>query len=165
MIQLSEAFTADFTLIDYDGNEATDERFAGKPMLIYFGFASCPDVCPAALSIMSAALEQMGPAAEGLQPLFITIDPERDTPEMLKAHLAFDPRILGLTGTVEQIEVARTNMKVYAKKVAMPGSALGYTMDHQSMFFVVNAAGEVKIALKDHMAPADIANVLKTYVK
>ena len=133
-------------------------------MLIYYGFASCPDVCPAALSVMSASLDEMGASAEKLQPLFITVDPERDTPELLKAHLAFDPRIVGLTGTEEQAQTARENMKVFAKKVELPDSALGYTVDHQSLFYVVDATGEAKLALNDKMAPKDIAAVLKDFV-
>lgn len=165
VIRLSEAFTADFELTDHHGAPATDERFAGKPMFIYFGFATCPDVCPAALSVMSASLEAMGPEAEKIQPLFITIDPERDTAEALKAHLAFDPRILGLTGTAEQAEQARKNLKLYAQKRPMPDSALEYTMDHQSMFYIVDSDGAVPIALKDSMLPEDIADILSEFIK
>ncbi len=164
VIELSTSFTADFNLIDHDGEVATDERFEGKPMLLYFGFASCTDVCPAALSVMSATLEEMGPDAKKIQPLFITIDPERDTPDVLKAHLGFDPRIMGLTGRQEQIDAIIKSMRVYVKKVSMPDSALGYSMDHQSIFFFVDKAGNPTYALQDTMAPTDMAAALKALV-
>ncbi|MCI5047526.1 MAG: SCO family protein [Aquisalinus sp.] len=161
VIQLSDAFAADFDLVDHFGEKATDERFEGKPMLIYFGFASCPDVCPAALSTMSASLEAMGRDDDKIQALFITIDPERDTRKVLKAHLAFDERILGLTGTQENITASTKAMRLYTKRVPMPNSALGYTMDHQSQFYFVDARGDVQYALVDSMLPGDIARILK----
>ncbi|MCI5043771.1 MAG: SCO family protein [Aquisalinus sp.] len=161
VIELSDAFSADFDLIDHFGDSATDERFEGKPMLIYYGFASCPDVCPAALSTMSASLEAMGRDDDKIQALFITIDPERDTQEVLKAHLAFDERILGLTGPQENISASTKAMRVYTKKVPMPESALGYTMDHQSQFYFVDSSGSVRYALVDSMLPGEIARILK----
>ncbi|WP_306251581.1 SCO family protein [Parvularcula sp. IMCC14364] len=161
VIELSDAFSAEFELVDHNGQPATDKRFEGKPMLIYYGFASCPDVCPAALSTMSASLEAMGRQDEKIQALFITIDPERDTQEILKAHLAFDDRILGLTGTPENISASTKAMRVYTQKVPMPESALGYTMDHQSQFYFVDSDGEVRYAMLDSMLPGDIARLLK----
>lgn len=164
VIELSDAFEAEFDLVDENGEPAPDDRFRGKPVFAYFGFASCPDVCPAALSVMSASLDAMGADAENVQALFITVDPERDTPEALKAHLSFDERILGLTGTWDQAADARTAMKVYAQKVPLPESALGYTMDHQSLFYVIDSEGTPVLALEDSMAPADIAAILKLFV-
>ncbi len=164
VIELSEAFKAEFELVDTNGEVVSQEDYLGKPMVIYFGFASCPDVCPAALGKMSAMLDALGGKADGLTPLFISIDPERDTPDALKAHLAFDPRIEGLTGSLEQSRTASTNMKVYVQKVATPDSAMPYTMDHQSMFFVVDVKGQPQVALLDSMTPAQLAQAIKPYL-
>ena len=157
VIELNSLFEADFALTDMHGQPATDERFEGEPMLIYYGFSTCPDVCPAALGVMQASLDALGEDAERIQPLFITVDPERDTPERLARYLAFDERILGLTGTPDQAKAARDGLKVFAAKVAMPDSAMEYTMDHQSMFYLTDAEGTPLVALDDGMAPEAIA--------
>ena len=161
VIRLNGLFDAEFDLVDMYGERATDERFEGEPMLIYFGFTTCPDVCPTALGVMGAALDALGEDAGRIQPLFVTVDPERDTPERLADYLAFDGRVLGLTGTPEQAKAAREAMKVFAAKVAMPDSALGYTMDHQSMFYLTDAGGQPLIALDDGMAPEDMAEAIR----
>ncbi len=163
IIELSEAFKADFDLIDMDGNQVSDETYRGQSMLIYFGFASCPDVCPAALGKMSATLDALGKDAGKIQALFITVDPERDTPEILKAHLAFDPRITGLNGTLAQATTAWTNMRVSVTKVPTPDSALAYTMSHQSMFYVIDAAGVAQVALLDDLAPKELAAAISQH--
>ena len=165
VIELSDAFEAEFDLVDQDGAPAPDERFEGKPLFAYFGFASCPDVCPAALSRMSATLDVLGADAGKVQAAFITVDPERDTPAVLKAHLSFDDRIVGLTGAADKAEAARRAMKVYAAKVPLENSALGYTMDHQSLFYLVDAAGKPVLAMEDSMAPADIAAVIELWIE
>lgn len=161
VIELNSLFDADFALTDMHGQPATDERFEGEPMLIYFGFSTCPDVCPAALGVMQAALDELGEDAERIQPLFITVDPERDTPERLASYLAFDERVLGLTGTPEEAKAARDAFKVFAAKVPMPDSAMGYTMDHQSMFYLTDAAGQPLVALDDGMAPRELAAAIE----
>lgn len=161
VITLNQMFKADFDLIDQNGEPATDERFEGKPMFIYYGFTSCPNVCPAALGRMTAALDLMGSKANRIQPLFITVDPKRDTPERLANHLAYDPRILGLTGSPEALEEARSAMQVFAKEVPLPDSALVYTVDHQSLFFVTDREGTPLYALNDTADPAAIARVLE----
>ncbi|MEM9810516.1 MAG: SCO family protein [Pseudomonadota bacterium] len=163
-IELNEAFVADFDLIDHHGEPATDERFEGKPMLIYFGFASCPDVCPASLAVMTAALEALGGKADNLQALFITVDPERDTPERLAQHLSFDERILGLTGPADNIKTARDNMRVFAARVDLEDSAMGYTMDHQSLFFLTNAEGQPVRAFDDAIAPEALARAIEQWM-
>ena len=158
---LNGLFTADFDLIDMHGQPATDERFEGAPMLIYFGFASCPDVCPAALSVMSAGLDALGEDAARVRPLFVTVDPARDTPEVLTRSLAFDPRILGLTGDAAAIEAAKDSLKVAALRRELPGSALGYTMDHSSLFYLTDADGVPVAALEDSMPPEALARVVR----
>ena len=123
-IELSEAFTGDYALIDMHHIPAKPDRFAGKPALVYFGFTACPDVCPTALGVMSATLNELGPRADNIQPLFIALDAERDTPAMLAAYLEFEPRILGLTGDADQIDAAKAGFKVYSERQALPDSAL-----------------------------------------
>ena len=161
VIALNSLFEAEFDLTDMNGQPATDERFAGEPMLIYYGFSTCPDVCPAALGVMSATLDALGDEADDLQPLFITVDPERDTPEVLSRYLAFDERILGLTGSPEAARAARDGLKVYAARVDMPDSAMGYTMDHQSMFYLTDAEGTPLVALDDDLPPEALARAIR----
>ena len=161
VIQLSEAYSATFDLVDHYGKDATDERFRGKPMLIYIGFATCSDACPIALGVMSATLDEMGKDAGSVQPLFITMDPERDDAEALAALLSFDERILGLTGTKAQTDALIKGLKLYTQRVEMPDSALEYQFDHQSMFFYVDAGGNPQYALLDSIDPKDIATFLK----
>jgi protein SCO1/2 len=163
-IELNPAFTADFDLVDMRGERATDERFEGEPMLIYFGFTSCPDVCPTALGLMSATLDELGRDAGKLQPLFVTVDPERDTAEQLRGYLAFDERILGLTGSEEALADARAKLRVYAARVEQEGSEAGYTVDHQSMFFLTDAAGTPIFAFHDDMDPEVLAERIRRHL-
>ena len=160
-IALTDLFVSDFDLIDHHEQPATDERFAGKPLLIYFGFTTCPDVCPAALGRMTAALDALGGDADKVQALFITLDPARDTPARLAQHLSFDERILGLTGPIEAIDAAKGGLKVYSTIVDLPDSAMEYTVDHQSLFFVIDAEGRPLKALRDTMHPEDMATILR----
>ncbi|MEM9421912.1 MAG: SCO family protein [Pseudomonadota bacterium] len=160
-IALNSMFTAEFDLIDHNGKTATDERFEGKPMFIYFGFANCPDVCPAALGTMTATLDRLGAKADNIQPLFITVDPKRDTAERLRDHLAYDPRILGLTGSAEALSAAQDAMNVFAQEVPLPDSAIGYTMDHQSLFFLTDSEGTPLVALRDNLSPEDVAAIIE----
>ncbi|MGF1542927.1 MAG: SCO family protein [Parvularculaceae bacterium] len=158
VIALSDQFSSDFNLVDHNGERRSDEDFRGKVMFVYFGFATCPDVCPLALGRMTGALEELKPGElDDVQPLFITVDPERDTPEKLEAYLSFDERILGLTGDLEAAEAARRSFKTFAEKRPLPESELGYTMDHYSLFYLVDRDGQPRVALKDSMTPAEIA--------
>ncbi|MEO0398483.1 MAG: SCO family protein [Pseudomonadota bacterium] len=158
----NKIINGEYALTDYNGVPATPDRFAGKITIIYFGFASCPDVCPLALGRLSAALNELGAARlDEIAPLFITVDPKRDTPEALKAYLSFDDRIIGLTGDEAASEAARQSFKVYASEEPMEGSALGYTVDHSSLFYLIDRDGTPLYALQDTMTPTEIADVLK----
>lgn len=160
-IRLTSLFEVDFDLIDHTGAGATDEKFAGKPMFIYFGFTTCPDVCPAALGTMTATLDKLGGKASQIQPLFITVDPKRDTPERLAQHLAYDGRILGLSGSADALQAARDGLKVYAAEVPMPDSAMEYTVDHQRLFYITDSAGTPVIAIPDSADPEIVAALIK----
>lgn len=131
-----------FTLIDHTGREVTEKTFLGKYLLVFFGFTFCPDICPTELQVITAALDQMGPAGEAIQPVFITIDPARDTPEVLKAYVSnFGPRLLGLTGTPEQIAAAAKAYRVYYAKAANSGADENYVMDHSTIIYLMGPDG------------------------
>ena len=166
VIRLSDQFSSDFSLVDQNGKAATDEDFRGKVMIVYFGFASCPDVCPLALGSLSAALNELSAKERAeIAPLFITVDPERDTPENLKAYLSFDERLIGLTGSPEAAQAARQSFKVYARKVPQPDSAMGYTMDHSSLFYIVDRKGAPQLALEDSLTAAELAEMLRRSIR
>jgi len=143
-----------FSLVDHHGKPATDRDYLGKPTLVFFGFTHCPNVCPTTLFELSNQLEELGPDADRLNVLFITVDPERDTPQQLALYLSsFDPRITGLTGAPENILAAENAYHVYAKKVPLEDG--GYTMDHTATVAVMNSKGQYVDAMH-YQAPAAI---------
>jgi len=132
-----------FTLTDHTGRRVTDKDFRGQHLLVFFGFTYCPDVCPSGLQVMTAALEELGPKAEKITPIFISVDPERDTPEQLALYVSsFHPRLVGLTGTPEEIQQVAKAYRVYYKKVEDEGSTAGYTIDHTSIIYLMSPTGE-----------------------
>jgi protein SCO1 len=129
-----------FTLVDHRGKPVTDRDFLGKPALVFFGFTHCPDVCPTTLYELSNLLAQLKSDADRLNVLFITVDPERDTPEQLALYLSsFDPRITGLSGTSEGIAAAVDAYQAYSRKVPLKDG--GYTMDHTAAIFMMDGKG------------------------
>jgi protein SCO1/2 len=144
-----------FRLTDQNGRTVTDADFKGKPFLVFFGFTHCPDVCPTALFDMSEAFRRLGPDAEKMSALFISVDPERDTPEKLKDYLqSFHPRISALTGTQAEIDAVTKTYKAYAKKVPLDGGE--YTMDHTAIVYLMDREGRF-IAPFNLKRPADEA--------
>lgn len=132
-----------FTLVDHNGRTVTEKDFAGKPTMVFFGFTSCPDVCPTALWNVSELLSQLGDGAKDLRVLFISVDPERDTPERLKAYVSnFDSRVVGLTGTADQVAAAAKAYRAYFKKVPQGGG--NYTMDHTATVYLMDRAGKFR---------------------
>ena len=131
-----------FSLIDTTGKRVTDADFRGRFMLVYFGYTFCPDVCPASLQVIGAALDQLGLDGEKITPVFITLDPARDTPEKLAAYVkSFHPRLVGLTGSPDEIAAAIKAYRVYAKKVPDETNPADYTMDHSSIAFLMGPNG------------------------
>jgi len=121
----------------------TDQTFRGKWLLVYFGYTHCPDVCPTTLADIAELVEQLGPLAERVQPLFITIDPERDTTATVAEFVgAFDPRIIGLTGTPAEIAAAAKQYRVYYKKLPAESASDNYLMEHSSFIYVMNPDGK-----------------------
>ena len=131
-----------FRLTDHTGKVRKDTDFRGKLMLVYFGFTFCPDICPTDLQQISLAMQKLGTASAGVSPLFITLDPERDTQKLLAGYVpAFHPRLTGLTGTASAIRQAANAYKVYYVKV--PNSAASrYTIDHSSFIYLMGRDGE-----------------------
>ena len=131
-----------FTLTDQDGRRVTEKDFLGRHMLVFFGFTFCPDICPTELQVMSAALDMMGPEGEKIQPVFVTIDPERDTPEVMKAYVAnFGPRLIGLTGTPEEIAAMAKAYRVYYARAGDKNSPDAYLMDHSTIIYLMGPDG------------------------
>lgn len=131
-----------FSLTDQNGRKVTEKDFLGKYMLVFFGYTYCPDVCPTELQVMMAALDAMGPEAANIQPVFISIDPERDTPDVLKSYVAnFGPRLIGLTGTPDEVAVAAKAYRVFYAKAGATASATDYLMDHSSIIYLMGPDG------------------------
>ena len=131
-----------FELLDAQGKTVTEKDFSGKYTLIFFGFTHCPDVCPTALLVIQNALNQLGSNADKITPIFITVDPERDTPHVMGEYVAhFGSRMVGLTGSASQIKQAADAYKVYYSKIDT-GSALGYMMDHSGFIYLMGPDGK-----------------------
>ena len=131
-----------FTLTDHEGNSVTEEDFLGRHTLVYFGYTFCPDVCPMELQSITEALEQLGRKADGVVPLFITVDPQRDTVEVMADYAGhFHPSLRALTGTPEEIRAAARAYRVYFKKDASEGDGDDYLVDHTSLIYVMGPDG------------------------
>lgn len=127
-----------FTLVDHNGNTVTEKSWPGKKKLVFFGFTYCPDICPAGLEKLTTVLNELGDSASEIQPLFISTDPKRDTPERMKEYLAdYHDSFIGLTGTEEQIENVKSAYKVYAAK-AEGGDAENYLINHSAYVYLMS---------------------------
>ncbi|TSE21387.1 SCO1 protein [Tepidimonas alkaliphilus] len=143
-------------LTDQHGQRRTLQDFRGKVVMLYFGFVQCPDVCPTALARTVEVMQRLGPDAQRVQLLFVTVDPERDTPELLREYLAaFHPSFLGLTGTPQEIAAAAREFKVYYAKVP---TGSGYTMDHSAQTYLIDPQGRLRIVLKHEQTADDYAH-------
>ncbi|MDQ7018563.1 MAG: SCO family protein [Robiginitomaculum sp.] len=153
-----------FTLTDTSGKIVTQADFLGKPMLVYFGYSYCPDVCPYALQMMASALDTLGKDKSRITPVFITVDPERDTPENLAQYVhsaSFPDGLVGLTGTPEQIKAIAKAYAVYFKKV---GEGDDYVMDHTSAMFLMDKDGKYVAVFTHSSSVDDIAKCLRRHL-
>lgn len=142
-----------FRLVDQNGQPFTDQNMKGKPYLVFFGYTHCPDICPTTLFEMSQLMRKLGPDADRVGALFITVDPARDTSGVLKDYLAsFDPHLRGLTGTQPAVDQTLKDYRVYAKKVPLQGG--DYTMDHTALVYLMDKDGHF-IAPFDMQRTAD----------
>ncbi len=131
-----------FSLVGADGKPVTDRDFRGRYMLIFFGFTHCPDICPAELQVIAQALEQLGDKAKKVVPIFITLDPERDTPEAMANYVkSFGPNFVGLTGSPEAIAAAAKAYRVAYSKVENKDSAGDYSVDHSALAYLMDPEG------------------------
>lgn len=155
-----------FTLVDQDGREVTDGTFRGRLLLIHFGYTYCPDICPTSLSTMATAIDQLGPDGDKVVPLFISIDPQRDTPDQLKMYVAyFHPRLLGLTGTPAQVAAAAKAYQVYyAALPAKKADAEDYPMDHTAIIYLMGRKGEFRAHFPYETPAAAIAARIREYL-
>ncbi|HET7084048.1 MAG TPA: SCO family protein [Rhizomicrobium sp.] len=149
-----------FRLIDQGGKSVSEADFRGRYMLIYFGYSFCPDVCPTTLSVMAQALEKLGGKAGRVAPIFITIDPQRDTPKVLADYMkAFGPTFVGLTGSAAQIQDVEKKFRVYAVKKPLPGG--NYGMDHSSVIYLMGPDGKLVSFYDEAISPDDLAKDLR----
>ncbi|MFC5067418.1 SCO family protein [Flaviflagellibacter deserti] len=152
-----------FKLIDQSGQEFTDRSVAGKPFLVFFGFTHCPDVCPTKLFEISQVLNAMGDRANDLQVLFVTVDPERDTPDVMGRYVSsFNSKIRGLTGDRPSIDAMIKAYRAYSKKV--PTEDGSYTMDHTSIVYMMDRNGQFVAPLNLDRAPDEVAKDLERIV-
>ena len=136
-----EPIGGSFALIDHNGKPRTDADFRGKLLLVYFGFSMCSDFCPTDLQAIATAIDKLGAPGALVQPLFITVDPEKDTPEQLRGYVGlFHPRMIGLTGDMKQIRRVAQAYKVYFAK-SEPGKRADPSIDHFGFVYLVDAAG------------------------
>jgi cytochrome oxidase Cu insertion factor (SCO1/SenC/PrrC family) len=132
-----------FTLVNHKGETVTDKTYLGKPMLLFFGFTFCPDVCPTELQVMAAALKEVGDSGADIQPIFVTIDPERDTPAVMASYVSnFGERFMGLTGSPAQIAEMAGTYRVFYAKQENKADPQNYQMDHSAIIYLMGADGK-----------------------
>ncbi|MCY1203287.1 hypothetical protein D9M72_147890 [compost metagenome] len=159
-MDLSGMPDGDFQLQDTDGRERRLADYRGHPVMLFFGFTQCPDICPTALTRAVEIKGLLGADAARLRILFITVDPERDTPEILRAYTqAFDPGFVGLRGDAQQTRAAAQSFKVFYQRVPTGSS---YTMDHTALTYVIDAQGKLRIALRHQQTAQECADDLRT---
>jgi protein SCO1 len=155
----SAAVGGSFALVSHEGRAVTERDFLGSPFLVFFGFTHCPDVCPTKLFEISEVLRATGERGRSLRALFITVDPERDTPEVLKSYLgSFDERIVGLTGDGAAIDAAVRAYRGFARKVPLKDG--GYTMEHTALVYLMDGKGRFVSSLNLQRPPAEAAREL-----
>jgi protein SCO1/2 len=152
-----------FRLTDQAGRQRSDTEFRGKLMIVYFGYTYCPDVCPADLMAITQALDTLGPAAEGVQPIFITIDPERDTKVLADYVSAFHHSLVGLTGSLEDIRKVANSYKAFYAKVPDERSG-NYSIDHTGVIYLMGRDGEYLGFVPPQTNPDRLTEILRKYL-
>lgn len=154
-------YARDFALTDHNGKPRTLADFKGKAVVVFFGFTQCPDVCPTTMAEMASVMKELGPLADKVQVLFVTVDPERDTQALLAKYVpAFDPRFLGLYGDLAATEKVAKEFRVFYQKV--PGKTPGsYSIDHTAGSYVFDPAGHIRLFVRHGQGPEPIAHDLK----
>ena len=160
--QGTSAIGGTFLLTSQDGRTITEKDLLGGPSIVFFGFTHCPDICPTALYDIGQIYSALGADGDKLKVFFLTVDPERDTQELLKTYLSsFDPRITGLTGSVDAVAQAMKVYRAYARKVPLENG--NYTMDHTSLVYLMNSDGLFVSSLHFDRPPAELAKEIRSY--
>ncbi len=158
-------YARDFQLTDHNGQPRNIKDFAGKVVVVFFGFTQCPDVCPTALAELAEVKRTLGKDGDRLQGIFVTVDPDRDTPEVLKGYMAnFDPSFLALRGTPEQLAAMAKDFKVYYKKVDGK-TPTSYTMDHSAGSFVYDTQGRIRLYTRYGSGAQALADDIRLLLK
>lgn len=155
-----------FELVDHKGQPVTNDTYAGKYRLVFFGFTNCPDICPTELQVMGAALGALGDVAAKVQPLFVTVDPERDTPPVMAEYVAlYHPGIVGLTGSPSQVEAVVKTYRAHFAKVQQGAGPGDYTMDHSTYTYLMGPDGTFLTVFARGTPPAEMAEAIRTHMK
>ena len=159
-----------FSLVNQDGQNVTEADFAGKPILVFFGFTYCPDVCPLSLDLLGAALDKLAETAPEkaarLQPVFISVDPARDTPAQMKDYLSyFHPSLTGLTGSRAQIDAVKKAFRVYAARAKDTDANGHYNVDHSSLFYLMDGDNRYLAHFTHNLTPTQLAAGLAAKLK
>ncbi len=156
---------ADFTLTDQEGRSVRLSDYRGRVVLLFFGYTHCPDVCPTTLAKLNYVVQELGEAAREVQVIFISVDPERDTPAAMKRYLShFDPAFVGLTGRPEEIEAVTRAYGVYVEKEEV-GSAAGYLVTHSARTYVIDREGRLVLTFAYETEPQDLAADLEQLLR
>lgn len=162
----SPMITTRFSLVDQTGKAVTEKDYQDKWKLVFFGFTHCPDVCPTALNTVASVMTSLGTSADRLTPIFITVDPTRDTPKVMAEYVsAFDKRIVGLTGTEPQVAKAAKAFRVYYARVQQKSARDGYTMSHSSFMYLMAPNGRFVTHFGHGDKPADIAAKIEKVIR
>lgn len=152
-----------FSLVDHHGTPVTEQTYRGQWLLVFFGFTHCKMVCPRALQRLSVVLDELGDQAEQLCPLYITVDPERDTPAAMREFLRPYPRYIGLTGTTDAIEQAKREFRVFTRRKDDPEDPDGYAVPHTAITYLITPQGEYAAHFTDAPTADEITNRLRPY--
>jgi protein SCO1/2 len=162
---LSERIGGSFQLTDHHGRTVSDTDLRGRFALIFFGYTQCPDVCPMTLLSLTEALELLGRDGDAIQPVFITVDPLRDTPEVIADYLSnFHPRFIGLTGTRQQIASVERAFAVYVKAADGADKNANYLVDHTALAYLIGPDGAFRAFLQQTLSPAEMAEKIREHL-
>lgn len=158
-------YARDIPLTDHNGQKRSLQDFRGKVVVVFFGYTQCPDVCPTSMQELAEVKQMLGKDGDRLQGIFVTVDPERDTPEVLKAYMAnFDPTFLALSGSPEQIAAVAKDFKIYFKKVDGK-TPTSYTMDHSAGSYVYDTKGQLRLFTRYGSGPKVLASDIRLLLK
>ena len=161
---MSAPTTPTFSLVDHHGTPVTERSYRGRWQLVFFGFTHCKAVCPRALRRLCTTLDNLADLADLVTPLYITVDPDRDTPEVMRDFLRAYPRFTGLTGSAEAIEEAKKTFRVFARRKEDPDDPDGYAMPHTAITYLISPEGDYTAHFPDAMPDADLTARLRSHL-